>query len=80
MTSNMNMGAQILAALAEYEKPMTSNEIVHTVHRISGIRWKRSSIQKALGRMVSRGSVRNLDRDPHTGNYRRLPCRYELAS
>lgn len=76
----MTMRETILAVLRDGQQPVTSEAIIEAVHERSGIGWKGSSIRKALGVLVSRGTVRNLDRDPDTGYYRRIPCRYELAS
>lgn len=76
----MNMKSTTLAVVAEAEDPLTSEEIVTAVRERSGIGWKGSSIRKALGLLVTHGQVKNLDRDPDTGYYRRIPCRYELAS
>lgn len=76
----MSMRTEILSALEQSDEPMTGKEIVDQVHRQSGTEWKRSSVLAALGRLVTVGKVKNLDRDPATGYYRRIPCRYELAS
>lgn len=76
----MTMREVILAVLRDGQEPVTSEAIIEAVHERSGIGWKGSSIRKALGILVSQGKVKNLDRDPMTGNYRRIPCRYEVAS
>lgn len=76
----MNMKSATLAVLADSAVPITSEEIILAVRTVAGIEWKGSSIRKALGVLVTQGKVKNLDRDPVTGNYRRIPCRYELAS
>lgn len=76
----MNMKSATLAVVADSAAPITSEEIVLGVRKMTGIEWKGSSIRKALGTLVTQGKVKNLDRDPLTGNYRRIPCRYELAS
>lgn len=73
------MRQSILEALANGAQ-LTAADIITEVHRISGVEWKRSSIQKALGSMVTKGTVNNLGRDRVTGYYRSIPCHYELAS
>jgi Fe2+ or Zn2+ uptake regulation protein len=76
----MSMRTEILSALEQNgADPMTSQEIVDQVHRQSGTEWKVRSLRKALGKMVTEGLVRNLDRDPVTGNYGQFPCRYQAV-
>lgn len=75
----MNMKHEIYDALATAPWPLTSEELAHKVRVRTGVEWKTSSIRKALGMMVSKGTVVNLDRDRTTGYYHRIPCRYQLA-
>ncbi|QUE25616.1 helix-turn-helix DNA binding domain protein [Microbacterium phage SadLad] len=56
-TSHMDMSGQILAALRRKAEAMTVGEVVDAVHRASGIRWHRSSVERALRRMVAGGMV-----------------------
>lgn len=76
----MTMRNEIILVLRDGQQPVTSEAIIEAVRERSGCHWKGSSIRKALGSLVTQGKVKNLDRDPDTGNYRRIPCRYELAS
>lgn len=76
----MGMSAEILSAIKQNEgEPPTSQQIVDQVRERSGMNWKGASIRKSLGRLVAKGEVVNLDRDPFTGYYRRIPCRYSLS-
>ena len=56
----MDMSGQILGALKRKAGAMTANEIVDAVHRASGIRWHRSSVERALRRMAAAGTVNPL--------------------
>lgn len=76
----MTMRNEIILVLRDGQQPVTSEAIIEAVRERGGNHWKGSSIRKALGVLVTQGKVKNLDRDPLTGNYRRIPCRYELAS
>lgn len=77
----MSMKTEILSALEQNgDEPMTSEEVIAQVHRQSGIHWKGSSIQKALGQLVTKGEVANLCRDAKTGRHATSPCTYGLPS
>ncbi|QUE25617.1 helix-turn-helix DNA binding domain protein [Microbacterium phage SadLad] len=77
----MTMKSEIIDAIKRSGgAPMTSDEIIEQVHQQSGISWKRSSIRKALGTLVTNGQVVNLCRDPETGVHVTSPCTYGAAS